>query len=68
VNAQQKSASMMLWVFAVAGIVIGGIVTVFGLVSLEYSGPVALVVGLFLLAAGVASMFTYLSGRQRRQL
>lgn len=49
-----------LWLVAVVGLVLGGIVTIAGLGMLA-DGPVILIVGLIFLAFGGGALFTYLS-------
>ena len=46
----------------VAGLIMGGLVTVAGLVTLDSAGPTVLIVGLIVLAFGGAAFFT----RQRQ--
>jgi hypothetical protein len=53
-NARDNGA--LLWLIAVAGLVLGGIVTIAGLVMLE-NGPQILIAGVIVLAFGAAAFF-----------
>ncbi|MCU1441151.1 MAG: hypothetical protein JWP85_2148 [Rhodoglobus sp.] len=47
-----------LWLLTVAGLVIGGVVTIAGMFLLDSGGPAVLIVGVILLAFGGGSLFT----------
>ncbi|SFN65813.1 hypothetical protein [Mycetocola miduiensis] len=47
-----------MWLLSIVGLVLGGIVTLAGLAMLERSGPVALILGVIILAFGAGAFFT----------
>lgn len=53
-----KNDNALLWLVMVAGLTLGILLTIIGLVLLGEVGPVPLIVGLVLLAFGGAAFFT----------
>lgn len=52
-----QNRSALLWLVMVAGLTLGILVTVMGLVLLEEAGPTPLIVGLVFLAFGGTAFF-----------
>lgn len=53
-----KNDSPLLWLVMVAGLTLGILLTVIGLLLLNQAGPAPLIAGLVLLAFGGAAFFT----------
>lgn len=53
-----KNNSPLLWLVMVAGLTLGILLTVIGLLLLDQAGPAALIAGLVLLGFGGAAFFT----------
>jgi len=52
-----NNRSPLLWLVMVAGLTLGILITIMGLLLLDSLGPVALIVGLIFLAFGATAFF-----------